>query len=285
MPTSRTPSRCATAYSLCALSSPVSRKVFRMVLQVGLALCLLACQPLREPPPTVTAPATDWPPFDYAAIESADTAVYALDAVRSRVDVVVHPDGPLAKFGHDHVIVLGAPRGFLFYPGELSQARADLRFAVTGIQVDPPQARARHALESQLDSAAIAGTRDNLMQHVLEPQHWPWIDISLTDFREEAGQLSALLDISVNGQRAQLRRSFVLDRAGGEVRVTGSLQLQQLDLGLQPFAALGGGLRVAQDMEVYFELHGALSNQAQGASAADFCWLPACSCAVAGSRC
>ncbi|MFV8816797.1 hypothetical protein [Haliea sp. E17] len=237
-------------------NSPVAGGLSRALSLIGLVLFLPACQPVREPQTTSTAPAAGWPAFDYAAVEGPESAVYTLDASRSRVEVVVHPDGPLAKFGHDHVVVLSAPRGFLWHPADLSQARADLRFAVAGMQVDPPDARARHALDTPLDAATVAGTRDNLMLHVLDPQQWPWIDVSLTHFRREGEQLSALVAISVNGQHSQQRHSFALEERDGAVKVTGNLVLQQAELGLQPFSVLGGGLRVAQDMEVYFDLRG-----------------------------
>ncbi len=225
-----------------------------------LGALLAGCEIARQPQPAAPPPEAAWPAFDYTAARARGLPVYALDSARSRVDVVVGRDGPLARFGHDHAIVLASPRGRLLYPQALEQARADLRFAVTDLQVDPAEARARHNLDTQPDAAAVAGTRDNLLQHVLAPQQWPWIDVSLAEFRRDGDVLSASLDIAVNGQHTVTRQPFTLEVDGTGARATGHFSLAQSQLGLQPFSTLGGGLRVADTMEIYIELRGNLFN-------------------------
>ena len=182
--------------------------------------------------------------------------VFVLDPGRTQIDVVVRRDGPLARFGHDHVISALDPEGYLLLAESEDGSRADLRFAVERLQIDAAAARQRHGLDAGPDAAAIGGTRDNLMQYVLDPVLSPWVTIALQDFSWQGEHGSAEVVIEINGQRYGSRQPFKLQREKEVVRVEGFMVLRQTELGLQPFAALGGGLRVADPMEVYFHLYG-----------------------------
>jgi hypothetical protein len=182
--------------------------------------------------------------------------VFLLDAERTQIDVVVRRDGPLARFGHDHVISVLDPEGCLLLAESEGGSRADLRFAVERLQIDAADARLRHGLDAGPDAAAIEGTRDNLMRYVLDPLQWPWVTIALQDFSRQGEYGSAEVVIEINGQRHGSRQPFTLQREEEFVTVEGFMVLRQTELGLQPFAALGGGLRVADPMEVHFYLYG-----------------------------
>lgn len=183
--------------------------------------------------------------------------VFRLDPQRTRIDIVVRRDGPLARFGHDHVVSVEAPEGYLLLAQAQDGSRADLRFAVDRMRIDAPEARRRHGLDAGPDAADIEGTRDNLMRHLLDPAQWPWIAVSLQSFSRSDGHWSADVVIAINGRRYNSRQPFKLQREKGSVTVAGFVVLSQAELGLQPFSALGGGLRVADAMEAHFYLYGA----------------------------
>jgi hypothetical protein len=222
-----------------------------------LAALVSACQP--RPDGSVATPAAapqrPWPDRDYAAAVN-DGAVYRLDPNGTQVDILVRRDGPLARFGHDHAISVRNPEGFLLLADPESGSRADLRFAVRDLGVDEPEARRRHGLNAGPDAAAVAGTRDNLLQHVLDAERWPWVNVSLSAFSRQGEHWSADVVIEVNGQRHATRQPFSM-RLEDEVPVVeGFLVLRQTELGVQPFSALGGGLRVADPLEIHFRLQG-----------------------------
>lgn len=183
--------------------------------------------------------------------------VFLLDPERTQIDIVVRRDGPLARFGHDHVISVLDAQGYLLLAAAEDETRADLRFAVERLQIDATDARQRHGLDAGPDAAAIDGTRDNLMQSVLDPVRWPWATVSLQAFSRQGDHWSADVVIDINGQRSSSRQPFKLQREKEMVTVEGFVVLRQTDIGLQPFAALGGGLRVADPIEVHFYLYGA----------------------------
>lgn len=182
--------------------------------------------------------------------------MFLLDPERTQIDVVVRRDGPLARFGHDHVVSVRDPDGYLLMAESEDGSRADLRFAVERLQIDAADARQRHGLAAGPDAAAINGTRDNLMQSVLDPVQWSWVTVSLQAFSHQGDHWSADVVVDINGQRSSSRQPFKLQREKDMVTVEGFVVLQQTELGLQPFAALGGGLRVADPMEVHFRLYG-----------------------------
>jgi hypothetical protein len=221
-------------------------------------LLLAACQPrpASGPEPAAAAAAQGWPPYDYATATAAGMPVFVLDPGRTQIDVVVRRDGPLARFGHDHVVTLQDAEGFLVLPEPPDASRADLRFAVERLQIDAADARQRHGLDAGPDAADIAGTRENLMQYVFEPVQWPWVTVSLQAFSRQGEHWSADVVIDINGQRSSGRQPFKLQRDKDDVAIEGFVVLRQTELGLQPFATLGGGLRVADPMEVHFHLYG-----------------------------
>lgn len=186
-------------------------------------------------------------------------AVYRLDTERSRIDVLARSDGPLARFGHDHAVVVAAPEGYLLLaegPGAPMPQHAELRFDLRSLEVDPPDARERHGLDSQMSDADVQGTRRNLMEKVLEPGDAPWVTLALDDFRIEGEHASAIVAITLQGQRFSQRQPFRMQIDEGQVTVEGNFVLRHSDLGLTPYTAFGGSLRVADPMEIHFSLVG-----------------------------
>lgn len=228
-------------------------------LTASLLLLLAGCQPQPATGPEHIAPApgAPWPPYDYAAAAATGLPVFRLDPERTQIDVVVRRDGPLARFGHDHAIAVGDPEGFLLLSEPAEGSRADLRFAVQDLGVDEPEARRRRGLDAGPDAAAVEGTRDNLLQHVLDAETWPWVTVSLSAFERVEEHWSADVVIDINGQRYGARQPFRLQFDKGTPVAEGFLVLRQTELGLQPFSALGGGLQVADPLELHFRLQGA----------------------------
>jgi len=152
------------------------------------------------------------------------------------------------------VVAAGEPEGFLVLEMSGKGSRADLRFAVRSLVIDEDAARSRYGLDTSPDAKAIEGTRANLLQHVLQPETWPWMAIALRDFRHEDVHYSAEVTIEVNGRQSVERLPFRLQRADGHVTVETDFSLRQTDLGLPPFSTLGGGLQVADTMEVHVHI-------------------------------
>jgi len=228
-----------------------------LLLFAGFTLLLSACQPRPQggpQPADRAATGQDWPEFDYAGSTLAGHSVFRLDPRNTLLEIVVRRDGPLARFGHDHVLTVQDPEGFLQLDTQGPGSRADLRFRLDRLAVDSAEARARHDLDTDPDTSDIEGTRRNLMDHVLEAERWPLATLELSSFERQGEDYSALVTVAIRDSKYRSRRSFSLGRAGDRVSVQGFLTLRQTDLGIEPFSTLGGGLRVADTMEIHFHI-------------------------------
>lgn len=222
-----------------------------------LGTLLAACQPQSIPGPgidPVDEDPTAWPDPDYLRASEAGKDVFLFDPDSSRIDILVRREGPLARFGHDHVIVARNAEGFLLFEQPLHGSRADLRIDIDNLHVDPAEARQRYRLNTEPDAEDIAATRENLRFRVLESARWPYIFIGVSDISEEGDTHSARLDIAVRDSVISRREDFQIGFHGRELVIEGSLKLLQTELGLEPFSVLGGGLRVADELEIHFSL-------------------------------
>jgi hypothetical protein len=224
----------------------------RLRLVTCLMLLLTACQS-QQPAGPSDAPAA-WPSFDYAGAGSPGLTVYGLDATDTRFDVVVRRAGPLARLGHDHVVSAREPEGFLLWGDDIEGARADLRIALDLLEVDDADARQRYRLDTSPNSTDIAATRRNMLEKVLGAPEWPFLTVAVTGFQRDGGAFSARAEITVRGQTSSQRLPFTVARTGAGVLITSAFTVQQTQLGLEPYQALGGALQVADALEVYLEL-------------------------------
>ena len=224
-----------------------------------LLVLLTACRLGPEGAPPVVDSAdrpADWPPYAYREA-AATAAVYALDPGRSSIDVVVRREGPLARFGHDHVLSPTGLQGWFLAADRPQASRADLRFATGELAIDEATARERHALDTTPDAAAIAGTRENLLREVLRREDWPDVAITLDELVAVENGHSASLSVRWGGVEYRLRRPLTITRTAREVRLAGAFRVRQTELGMTPLAILGGGLRVRDEIEVHLDLRGA----------------------------
>ena len=231
---------------------------------VALCLLLAACQPQPAPDDSPdTAAASGWPAFDFASAAAEGSDVFQLDP-SSRIDIVVRRDGPLARFGHDHVVAVTNPEGLLLLDDSYAESRAEIRFRTDRLDVDTAAARERYRLDTEPDEDAIRGTRDNLESRVLETERWPWIYVEFGAFHSEGDEVSADVVMIVKDTRHRGRESFRLERGGDTVEVEGMFTLSQAALGLEPFSVLGGGLRVADTLEIHVRFQGLLLGNISG---------------------
>ncbi len=213
------------------------------------ALLLSGCRPAPGPMagPVARSP-TSLPVAEYDRLAAEGGTVYRLDPGASRIDVVVRREGPLARFGHDHVIVVEAPEGLAAAtPGS---ARADVVFCLDTLAVDPAAARARHGLTSEPDAEDIAGTRRNMLETTLAADTWPVARIAarLAPSLEEAREVA--LEVDLHGQRLRQTVPVHVERDGEGLTVRSRFDLSQRAFGIEPYSALGGGLRVADALTV-----------------------------------
>ncbi|NML15674.1 YceI family protein [Azohydromonas caseinilytica] len=214
---------------------------------------LAACGPRSAAAPDAAAPS---PAASVPAASSPGAALpagdYVLDAGRSELAVLVRRGGALARLGHDHVVSHPALQGWLRLPAGPGEAQGEITVALHGLVVDEPALRARYALDTQPSAAAIEGTRQNMLQRVLQADAFPLARVRLWAAAHPGAEVQA--EITLHGVTRRQRVPVDWSVAEGELRARGRLALLQSDFGIEPLSVLGGALRVEDRLDIGFEL-------------------------------
>lgn len=214
-----------------------------------IALLLLAgcaAPPRPAAPPLAAAPAEPSARAQWYLDEAARGGrVLQVDASRSLVSITVRRAGRLARLGHDHLVSSRQVGGFV----APAAGRADLWLRADQLEVDDPALR-DPALGPQPSPDAIAGTRRNMLDHVLQAQRFPWVMLSAT----RAGEGRLRLDVTLNGATRAIEADAQVNDEGKTLSAKGSFTLRQSDFGIVPFSVLRGALAVQDEVAVTFSV-------------------------------
>ena len=218
---------------------------------VPLALLAACAQPEWVPEDTSAPPL---PERIYRDAARQGEAVYQVDPQRSRVYIRTGRDGAMKAAGHDHVIASADVEGLVLLSGDPGKSRADLRLPLQQLIVDDPVYREQFGLEPDLPKSAIEGTTRNMQDKVLESNLFPWATASVRLRSMQEAQAELGVTVNVHGMSLDYIVPAELNIEPESIRVSGSMTVQHSDFGLTPFSAAGGLLRVAEDIEIVFEI-------------------------------
>ena len=239
---------------------PVGASLLATMLLVMAGCAGLPTEPMAPPGPasTVTTPAVQ---ADTLQVHEGD----------SRIELRLDRAGPLARLGHRHVIITNAVHGTAnFDPADPTNAHFHAAFRVDTLQIDPPAERAAAGedFNTVLDAAAIAGTREHMLSPVLlDAERFPEIRLRLQQLNAvepTAGLFRAVVVFTVKDTEFALPLDVTLQAltAGegdeGSSRrgyvASGTWTVTHAQLGLTPYSAAGGLIKVADPIEVRFRL-------------------------------
>ncbi len=222
-------------------------------------LAIVGCAVPYSHQPSSTAPATFAP-----AAPPAFTAAppLLLQEGDSRIELRLDRDGPLARLGHRHVIVTRAVHGTAsFDPANPTNATFRAAFRVDSLEVDDPAERAAAGTEFATlpDAAAIAGTRKNMLSAaLLDAERFSELGVRLQELRPvaalEAGFLANVVFTMKGGEYAVAAPVRVTPLPEGGYVASGEWTITHAELGLTPYSAAGGLVKVADAIEVRFRL-------------------------------
>jgi polyisoprenoid-binding protein YceI len=214
------------------------------------AVALSACQTRPSAESVTTAPA----PTSATATQNGKR--YSVDAQASEIRLLVYRDGPMARVGHNHVMV-GPVRGELRVSDTAAASGFSIEIPVESLIVDAPAWRAEEGedFSAPVSDPARKGTRDNMLgAEVLDAAHFPLIRIesgALSGPRW-APEVSAL--ITVRGVTRPLKFPAAVFEQNGALTVIAAFRVLQSDLGMQPFSILGGAIRVRDAIDIRVRL-------------------------------
>ena len=183
--------------------------------------------------------------------------IYRLDPQQSQLLLQTFKGGFLAAFGHNHVLALRDVQGLVLLANQAANSHADLLIPVDAIEIDNPALRqaAGKGFESRPSASDIIGTRHNMLSSgQLDAADFPNIRVHIALQRWQPPQALLRLTLTVRGQASELQvpaQVYIDDHA---LRLNATLELSQQALGITPFSALGGTLKVADTVKLSVSL-------------------------------
>jgi YceI-like domain len=175
----------------------------------------------------------------------------------------------MAALGHDHVIVNRALEGWVSLAGAPAGAAFFLSIPTSGFVVDEAAARAQEGVDfsEEIGDDAKAGTLHNMLSPaVLDAQSHASITVQsisiaagstqvpAADGQALPASMQATVRISVAGHESSLVVPFTVDSSAGRLHARAAFTVRQTALGLTPFTALLGALRVEDELRVKLDL-------------------------------
>jgi polyisoprenoid-binding protein YceI len=213
------------------------------------------CRSTTAPPPSTNASQSQ--SVESTATTRADARTLQVDPERTVVTVIVRRGGPLAKLGHDHVITSADEAGSVRLGNTPADSSFELTLPVDRLEVDLPAARAAAGLEfaAPVPDDARAGTRHNMLRaEVLDLEHFPTIALRSSAASGVWPQPIVRVAMTLKGVEREQEIPVVVERDADSLTARGELRLNQTDFGITPFSVAGGAIRVADTLEIRFEI-------------------------------
>ena len=188
----------------------------------------------------------------------AGAIVYRIDPHTSDVRLLVYRDGALATFGHNHAVSLQDFKGTIYLQPKLEQSRLELEIPVDRLVVDDAEHRRVEGpnFASQPSKGDIEATRTNMLSSaLLNAKQFPTIKVTGTSGPVDSKNLAMLnLSVQLVGRQIKLTLPASLKLEGDQLQAWGEAELSHTELGLKPFSALLGSLRVAEQMQFKYRI-------------------------------
>lgn len=222
------------------------RPLAAAILTVLLAGCPSAP---RQPEPAPSVPSAP------AAVHEGQP--FAISGAESVLAVLVYRGGALARVGHNHVVASHNLSGTAWVAEDITRSSFEVRVPVNDLVVDETQLRIQEGPDfpPEVPESAKDGTRTNMLSAaLLDGASYPEVLLQSESIERTAEGLRAQVRVTVRDQVRSLVVPLTYELVNDELRVTGEVGLKQTDLGLTPFSALGGAMRVQDEIEIKFRL-------------------------------
>lgn len=189
--------------------------------------------------------------------QPAPAGTYTVDPADSEVYWLIYRAGALARLGHNHVISVDEISGTVDVAEEWGESSFELEIPLGGLVVDDPALRAAAGDEFSSEPSAedVAGTRRNMLgEDLLDAESHPLLRITGRSPSGTPADGEIQLTIDLAGRTSTVTAPVGVELAGDALTATGSFRLTHEQLGLEPFSALGGALRVADEMDFSYRI-------------------------------
>jgi polyisoprenoid-binding protein YceI len=238
-----------------------ARRVPGLAAVIGIASMAAGCHTTPGPAPAQPADSGAGPAVAAGPISVANAthsgARWAIDPGQTVVTVIVRRAGPLARFGHDHVITSADEAGSVWIGPTPANSAFELTLPLDRFEVDLAGARSAAGPEfaTPVPDDARAGTRHNMLRtEVLDAATFPVIVLRSVTASGPWPQPTIRVAITLHGVTREQDVVVAVERTATQLMAHGDLQLNQSDFGITPFAVAGGAIQVADALEIRFDI-------------------------------
>jgi polyisoprenoid-binding protein YceI len=176
---------------------------------------------------------------------------YRVIGGESELRILIFSAGALGGLGHNHVISSKALDGSVQVGEAPADSAFELSLPVQELVVDAPEARAAAgaAFEGEVDDESRRGTRENMLGgKLLEAGRYPEVRIVSESISGEFPRMTVQARIEIKGSPHAVELPVSVAFRGDRLIAVGRTQISHAELGLEPFSAGFGTLRVAENM-------------------------------------
>lgn len=237
------------------MKQPLHQLTRHFLLLLTVTALVTACAPnVPLPSSETTQEEGAFPASHYLQAEAQGKNILRVDPATSLVVFEVRRAGPFAKLGHDHVVASHDVEGFVAQ----DENRADLRVRMDQLVVDEASLRSEAGFDTQPTADDIAGTRRNMLVHVLEADRYPYafIHIERKSVTKADKNAEAMLNVAItlHGTTKHFDVPAKMETTANGIIVSGNMHFNQTDFGITPYSILNGAIRVADGLDMRFRI-------------------------------
>ena len=165
--------------------------------------------------------------------------------------------GPLAKFGHNHVVTSRDLTGHLYVHARTELTRFVIFVPVAGFIVDDEAARrqAGPQFPPGVPEEDKAATRANMLgKAVLDAASHSHVEVRSVAITAATPGVEVLAAITLRDVTQRIQMPVTVTRTAEQIRARGVFELRQTDFGITPFSVALGAVSVADSVRVRFEI-------------------------------
>lgn len=190
-------------------------------------------------------------------VTEVEPGTFSLRAPESILRVYVGRAGLLGGLGHNHVVHTRSLSGSIHLTSELVNSSAEFSFPIDSLVVDDSQERERagEGYTSRPGDSAKASTRENMLgPDFLAATEYPDLTVRVATLEAGAGEWLFSVKLAIKGNTVAFQLPARLTATADNLRVSAEFTLDHAELGLEPFRAVGGTLRVAEELRFEMDL-------------------------------
>lgn len=194
----------------------------------------------------------------YGEAFAADSqSTYRVSAEDSELAILVFSAGMLGGLGHNHVITSNEVTGTVVLGTSPADSSLDLTLAVDSLVVDDPEARTKagSVFEGTVADDDRQGTRENMLgDKLLNAEKYGEIHVVSKRISGEFSDMTVEAEITVKGEQHDISLPVRATIYNDRIVAIGRAHISHEELGLSPFSAAFGTLRVSDEMSLKYRI-------------------------------